>query len=396
MPPNTTTKEKSNETDATKMIKAAESLDKTMPVALGGDTDLIHAIGQQISSKTARAAQNTAETMYLDSEIEKNKKQKELDTMRDPPKVSPHSTPMFGGFGGGGGRNAIIQTILNSMPEDRRASFIEQNKEALLGESNSGLFALAGKAQSQGNGGNGHSGGLETAALISAISEMQERSLLTAQRLLPQQPQSPAQPQQGQLGAVELITFMKDMQMNNMTMMNTMAQQFTQTMQSVQQGYRDIQEKHSAEINSMQSKVLDAQKESIEKDKEYLMRQVEELRAQPNTPANVLTIQHLPVLKQMLSDVGMKVSTEGAAAEGDRRKWDLEDKKLDMSKEDKERAWQLQLEERRLEAEKAKSRTAAFSSLAGLVGQAINGARVSKALTNGSPNAVAVGGRFSE
>jgi hypothetical protein len=139
---------------------------------------------------------------------------------------------MFGGFGGaGGGRSAIIQTILNSMPEDRRASFIEQNKEALLGESNSGLFALAGKAQ-QGNGGNGHSSGLETAALISAISEMQERSLLTAQRLLPQQQPQTQQSQQGQLGAVELITFMKDMQMNNMNMMNTMATQFTQTMQS--------------------------------------------------------------------------------------------------------------------------------------------------------------------
>jgi len=396
MPPIPQNKEKSNDTEATKMIRAADSLEKQMPVQLGGD-DLIGAIAAQISSKTARAAQNTADTMLLESEIENAKKKSELDTLRSPPK-SVQPTPMFGGFGGagsGGGRAAIVQTIINSIPEDRRASFIEQNKEALLGESNSGLFALAGKAQQGNGGGNGHNDGLGTAALISAISEMQERSLLTAQRLLPQQ-QPQTQPQQGQLGAVELITFMKDMQMSQMQMMNNIANQFTTAMQSVQQGYREQQEKHSADLNLVREQMMAAQKESIEKDKLYLMQKVEELQSQPTTPANVLTLNHLPMIKQALAGAGMEVSSATAMQEGDRRKWDLEDKKLDMSKEDKDRAFQMQLEEKRLEAEKAKSRTAAFGALVGLVAQAYNGARVSKALSNGSPNAVAVGGRFSE
>lgn len=399
MPPST--KDKPSDVEATKMIRAANKLEKELPVSLGGDPDLVATIAQQISTKTARAAQNTAETMYLDSEIERKRKEKELNEVNNPKQSHGSGSPvsMFGGFGSGG-RAAIIQSMLNSIPEDKRAEFVQSNKEMLLGgESPAGLLGLLGKAQ--GNGGNGHSGGfgpVEMAALITALGEESRQNMLMAQRMQPQQSQQ-QQPSNG-VGQIEFVNLVRDIQAQNMQMINQVTQQFAGLVSGIQQQFRDLQDKHTQDSMNLRQQLMDAQRESVEKDKGYLMQRLEELQSQPQTPANVLTLNHLPLIKQALGEAGMKVSTENAATEESRRKWDLEDRRLDIEREERDRAYQRQIRHEELELAKANARASAFQGLVGLVGSAVQSAKVEKALKSGgsdvAKSVASVPGRFNE
>jgi hypothetical protein len=407
----TPVKEKTNDNEATRMIKAANDLEKVMPVRMDGDLNLIDSIAQQITSNTARSAKNIAESIKLDSEIELRQKQDKLRDMENP---QPRSQAgMMGGMQvglGGGGRAAIVQSILASIPEADRAEFVSKNKEMLLGPETSaaGLLGLYGKqAVPQAQGGSM----MELATIITALGEERRQDKLVEQRLNPQYqqqqlqlqmqqqgllPQTPqAQQSQGGVSQMELINLMRDMNATNMTLMRELSGSFTSTIKQVQDQFQTQSDKHREETMQMRKELLDAQQASFEKDRQYFQDQIDRANSSAPTPANVLTLNHIPMLREQLAGIGMKVGTENALQEGERRKWDIEDKKIDLEEQRLQRENDRILRREELEAEKARSRTTALAGFAGLLGQAIQSKRVGKAMDMGTPNASSVAvGRF--
>jgi hypothetical protein len=392
-------KPKTSNVEATSMIRAAHDLDEHIPLSIG-DQDVIGMISQQISNKTARAAQNTADTLLLESEIEKRKTERTLkDLDHSSQSSSQQSSSVLPGTGGLGGRSAIVHTILNSIPPEKRAEFVQQNKEMLLAESSpSGLLGLLGKPQTSQSGGGGF-GPLEMAGLITALGEESRQNMLMAQRMQPQQPQQPQINQvPGAVSQIEFVNLIRDMQASNVAMLQQVTKQFSDLVGSVQQQYRDIDDKHKQDTMDLRRQLLESQKDGFEKDKEFLMRRIDELQQAPATPANVLTLNHIPLIREALGQAGMKLSTENAAQEGERRKWDLEDRKLDMALAREEREAARLDRERENELEKTRLRNQALTGLAQIVGSAYQSKRVSNAIESGGSEAAKsiAGGRINE
>jgi hypothetical protein len=392
-------KPKTANVEATNMIRAAHDLDEHIPLSIG-DQDVIGMISQQISNKTARAAQNTADTMLLESEIEKRKTAKVLNDLERPSQqTSSQPGSVLPGVGGLGGRSAIVHTILNAIPPEKRAEFVQQNKDMLLSDSSpSGLFGLLGKPQTSQSGGGGF-GPLEMAGLITALGEESRQNMLMAQRMQPQQSQQSQNTQPtGVVSQIEFVNLIRDMQSSNITMLQQVTKQFSDLVGSVTQQFRDIDDKHKQDTMDLRRQLLDSQKEGFEKDKEFLMRRIDELQQAPATPANVLTLNHIPLIREALGQAGMKLSTENAAQEGERRKWDLEDRKLDIAQAREEREAARLDRERENELEKTRLRNQALTGLAQIVGSAYQSKRVSTAIeTGGSEAAKAIsGGRINE
>lgn len=385
-----------NDTPATSMIKAARQLEQDTPVDMssGSDSvDLIQTISNSIMGKTAMAAKNTADTMALDSEIELTKKRKELTDLKSP---TAQPTGGFGLSGLGGGRSALVQTILAAVPENERAAFIRENRDMLLGsEPANGLLGLLNKPQQ-------HTGGvsptMEAAALITAMGAEQREQALFQQRMLQQQTPppvpAPAQPV-GVVSQMELINLIKENNAANLAMMDKVTTQMTNIINGVQERFQSLTDKHREETMDMRKELLATQREAFEADKAHLTAKLEEIAASRSN-VQPLSLNDIPLLKQALGNAGMQVSTVGAAQQETTRKWDIENRKLDMAADERQRQYDMQLEDKRIELEKSKARTATISTIAQLAGQALNTARVNKAINKSSDNAASVGGRFNE
>lgn len=318
---------KSPETEATRTIKAAAGLQKEAPVHFpsGEDFDFVSTMKNQIAYDEAERAANIAKSGKIESEM----KIKDLEKQRAAPSQSG-GVPvggLLGGFGQGG-RAAIIQSILSSLPEAERANFVKENKDLILSDASpQALLAAMGKTQ----GGGHQSGMMEVAALITALGEEQRQNMLLSQRLNPPREQPQQIQPSGAVTQIDLLTLLRDQNNQSIAMVKGMNDQFIGAIKVMQEQVKAVQDESRISTLNLQKEVLSAKEASFQKDQDRLLDKIEDLTKHANTtPEDVLTLKHMPLIRQALGEIGMNVSSRNAMSEENSRKWDLEDRKLDI------------------------------------------------------------------
>lgn len=373
------------DTDATKTIRAVQGLQEDTPINLGAaggqggaDIDLVANISRQIQMDEAERAQLIAKKGKLQTEMEVTELERQKAEGSKPHQSSLPSNGLLGGFGSGG-RSAIVQTILQSIPEGERAAFVKENKDLLLSDASPASLMLA--AQKSG-GGNGHSGGgpAELAVLLNALGEQQERSILLAQRMAqqntPTQAPVPAQP------PMDVLTIVKELNANNQSMITQLTGAFTNSVNQMQTIVKQMQDDARQNSLNMQEKLIAAQQEAYQTrataDREKLEFQIEQLRQQGSaTPSDMIPMAEVPKLLEMFKNqLGFNVSTITPDTERIQRQEAREDRKLEA-----------ELEERRLaresELERQRRSTEMISLLKGVVPSALEAVRVERAVKSG-------------
>lgn len=318
--------------------------------------DVIRMISEQIANLQAETAKKQAQAMSVEAELELKRKKKELEKLNSDSgeQSSPTSSILssLGGLGGLNSKQGVIKTILESIPPSERAKWIEDNKD-LVQAALTGASSLPQKN----NQNTAQHPQAEAVSLFSSMSkELREQIafVLSLREML-----SPGDRDSSShiIDVVrELANQQQTMLQQQQNIMQQITQQFAQSISQITDIVRSLQSENQKALLELQARLVETQKEAyeskiqaerdlMEEKMHMLQEQVSKSQQDVKLPDNLLTVDKLPILKAMLADVGLQVSAQSNEAIAEQRRWDIEEKKLDLEREKILR--QMELEEAR-------------------------------------------------
>lgn len=406
---------KAIETDATQVIKSAMNLQAhvedgeisggiSLPPLISAapespeaiNASIISSIAREVIQREANKARNLARLSEIQSEIElaeAMKKKEELLRGGSQQQQQQSSSPLgaVASVIGGNTRSAIIKAVLDSLPADKRAEWIERNKE-LLADGQTPAQSSSSQHQTQA------STLTDVANLITALSREQREGLLwllqVKDAITPQQQPQPSQAQSAPTVNV-IADLVRELNQQNREMLTQLTSMFSDSVKQMQELVKEMQHESKSAMLELQQKLVEAQRELYETksaaELQMLRERLDVLQRQSSSvPEGVLTLKDLPMIKQMLSEVGLRVGAENAAAEEARRKWDLEEKKLELAHQREDRLMQL-------EQERLRKTSDALNLLRTVISTTMDASKIEKAFnTGGSKDAQKVIGRIKE
>lgn len=383
-------------TEVGKVVEEARSLaspssdEIRLPRANPGDimNDLIDQAAQDISSINLSAARKMAKAREAEADIDQVKKENELKDLKagKPTTVAPlvSSLPIMGGGGIGASQATLAAAILDRLPEDQRADFIEKNKDLLF--AGTPQFGMFDKLKRETGGGNGGDDITKLAAVMQAMGAEQRDSLtymLQLQKVL-----SPPQPSPQTSSAADTMQLVQLMMGGFQSSIKEIAMAFSTGMSGAQEQIKSMQSSTQQAMLDQQKELMAAQRALDEErqraNQERLEQQIAALRTQAAVPAGVLQPKDIPdILNQyaaIVAQVGGRVSTESIEELRARREFDLQDKRLEL--EEKKVNAELALKERQADAVSSK-----FNALTSIFTVGQRGLELSRAMKNGGSDA---------
>ena len=349
--------------DPVSMIKEVTAL-KESPAA-SFPPDVIELAVDQIANNQAATARNLSRAQLEES-------QQDLERLRQPA-APPQPQPAGGLFGQG---QSPMITLVEQIPKEDRRQFIEDNKDALFGSvggagPNPQLAALLHKDD---NGGGRQNATSDMAAVLLAMSQMQNESMKTFMALQEFQKPATAGPTDG------------------------MEKIMTVTLQQI----KAIQESMVGQKEETASQIYALQQENMQMQREQMARQMESIAAQhseeiqqmrkamENKDGQVTRGDLASLIEQANQVAGVKFSAETADDARVRNEHLLEMEKLKM-----EGAQLAQAHEAQLAAAAAKQQQ--WNAIAAVAAPFVDVMRLKKAVHGGgSPSARTLANRISD
>lgn len=346
---------KSPETDATKVFKAGEKLvdenEVALPPPLGSDDpdhELVNNIKRQMRLNLASQAKTMSDKSKVDAEIDYEETVKRKQQLKNAP-VQPAS-PVLPSLSsvGSGGRSALLQLLIQSIPEGQRKEFIEKHLELLVSTETSGrdllsLFQGGKGAQQQVPAGNGV---LDAAAMMATIGAETRENLKFGMDVAKQQtPVAGVGSSTGNVDAVALIKMITD---SNEKIIAKVTEVFSTSITGMKDQFKEITDTNRTSILEMQKELLEARKalmdtKESERDKAIAeaLKKIEESRKIPN---NVLTLDQVPMLtKQLEASLGLLVAPKGQKDIQVEKEYQLKNRELDIQENERDRQYNLEI-----------------------------------------------------
>lgn len=384
-------REKAGTTDASKMLQSAKSMSASVPgidLTNMPPVDIVGMMARSVAQSEYATANDMAVTQQLKSKADRIEAERKLDKLEKANDV-PSASPVFAGLGGLGGigglgaKTAMLQTILNALPEDKRASWIENNKDFIMSPDSSSTGLLSQFTQSQTKpAAAGGSSVLEAAALITAMGEEQRQNQLMNMKMAEiqrnnAQPPAPA----SSPPAMEMISFMQKMMDNNNTMMQNMTTMFTTSISKLTDQMKDERQSTQSQIIATQRENLEMQRQmqetQLQNQLTMMNKELESVKSHSGSlPPGIITLNDLPKILEQARMAGMNVQTqtsENALAE---REYEL--RRLELEHRMRQETRGIELEQERVRANSNK-----FTAIAEMAGKGLSAMRIEKAIKSG-------------
>lgn len=349
--------------------KSSETAPGEINLSLANVPNPVDMLADSIRNTYAQTAMN--EALYMNKVSEGRLKSVNNPTAET---NTPQPSPLlFGGFGrNNNGSSDRMLGILQMLPDEERAEFIKENKEALLGGTNGGdmssalLKNMLLQKESNGNGNNNGGGGMgEMAQVLLAMNEMNQQ---------------------------------------NMQMFFTLQQQMapqnngdqTQILQTLMDQIKSVSSNSTAQVSALQEQVLAMQQENLRLQQEQLAKENQQFREQAAHQIQQLqemvkqsqNTQGIQDKIEQLRKEGVNVQTESTEQMEIKNNYNLELEKMRREEARENRRFEI-------DAKRSDERTALLNTLGSLVSGAFDASRVKKvAESGGTKNAQNIAARM--
>ena len=280
----------------------------------------------------------------------------------------------------------MLKTILDNLPEDKRADWIEKNKDFIMSPdaSTAGLLGQFVQTQTKQAPQNNE---LSTAALIGTVGEESRQNQLLFLKMFEMLKNNtqPAQ-QPAATPGTEIITFMQKTMDTQNQMIQNMSNMFTSAIGKLTDQMKDERQQTQAALLASQKESLELQKqmqeEQLSSRMEMMNKELEALKSTAGRlPSNVLTMDAVPGMLETLRRAGMDVQTKSAQDT-------LSEKQFELDKMKLEHEMQMQTLQMQNESARQNANAAKLNALVGLAQKGLEATRIDKAIkSGGSPSA---------
>lgn len=294
------------------------------------------------------------------------------------PQQSAHTT-LLGTSPSG---NPPIVSILNTLPEEERRDFLEQNKDAIFQQtvaqqhSNAPLMAqLLQRQQTPQQPTDNMTGFANLLLAVNAMSESRaqsEREMLLNMMNMMAQNSAQQKPQNGNESAM-------------VKLLERLNQKVDESNQAVRGEIENMKTGYQQQLITMQERMMEAQTELV---RTQYATQIEQLqKAIENRSSQETFANNIQGMIQNLQKAGVNLTNETAEQERIRREYTLKERELEINAEDRAREHAARLEE-------ARARQQMWSGLGSVLSSGMEAMRIQKAIEKGgSPAAKKLTGR---